>query len=601
MTKPRWLLLLLASGCIDTGPDPLDTTAEEIRGGAEMTQPGFVGMWIGGGFCSASLIADDALVTAAHCQSGPLDPQMVAVVEREASGRYRCLTSRTGVLGAAGEDMEAVRFKPGCEQWPARFRRGADTGAPDDFMVMRLDRDRWWGKNRDELIRVLQSPTLEVTNGLHADTADDTYRAFGASSVTFGSVRSRSAVWAIEDDEPSFMNLEATDAQGVCFGDSGGPVGFKNLLDPFGVDHHYTTAGVLSRAELSGPGCAMEDGDNQDWTRIAPFIPLITELLGRECKRLEFAGPEGAVAVLDCDNSISCVGTTGDGTTAWTAVSANTIAVDVDTSACGLATVPSYFPTLLGTTNHWRAMGAASVFVPTATGFRVIVTDRGGPVTPAEANLRHWRIAWHAAAPAAVGPGGCTGIAPASWHDNLGVGGGIYADINTGTCGYTVPPTYIASLTGTGGHNRTTGISSAYDATATGFRVYLHAQDGLALTAAIANANNWRVRWLAKPPATAGEYCAGSTPTTGWTQVTGPGGSRGVTRTVDISSCGLTVTPRILASLGGTTMHWNTTGVTSLYNVTQTSFQVFVYDESGPVTPADATARGWHVDYAVRR
>jgi hypothetical protein len=600
MTRHLWLLVAIA-GCIEPGTDELGTDVGEIRGGAETVEPGVVGIWIGGGSCSGSVIADDTVVLASHCFSGPPgDTQDIMVVELEPTGAYRCLTADTSVLGAVGADMETLRANPACKQWRARVRRDAGTDEENDFMVLRLMDRRFWGKNRDEAVRILGSARLELTNGLHADTADDTYRGFGYSSRLMGSVRMRSAVWEVEDDDDRYMNLPATDGQGVCEGDSGGPIGFRNLADLTGLRPRYTVAGVLSRADLDDDtDCAMEDGDDQKWTRISPYMGMITELLGRACRPMTFAGPEGTVLVMDCNNAMACVGMTRAGATAWQEVSDNTLQVDVDTTACGYDTRPLYFPTLHGNSHQWRAMGTSSVFMPTATGFRMIVTDRSGPVTAADANARQWSVAWHAVRPASTGPNGCTGISPSgAWHDNLGPGGGVYLDVVTSTCGFgSTTPTYVASLTGTGNHHLTTGASAIYDATSTGFRIYLHPHAGAVVTAAIANAGGWRVNWLGKTAPSPGEYCSGRTPTTGWTQY----GPRGLTRIVDISACNTTVTPRVLASLAGSTMHWNTTGATAIYDLTPTSFQVYIFDESGPVTPADASDRGWRIEWSVRR
>jgi hypothetical protein len=598
MTKRPWLLLLfIAAGCADA---ELSATEQPISGGTPFAEPGVVGMWIGGGFCTASLIADDALVTAAHCQSGSADPQLIRVVEREASGRYRCLTTDVDVLGAPGVDMETVAFDPRCQARPARFRRGPDSSADNDFMVMRLLDSRWFGKNRDEHVRLLLTNSLAATVGLHADTTDDSYLAIGAGGSSPGNVHLRSGVFTLDAEDDNTAVTLATAGRRACSLDGGGPIGFHNVWDLAGAGNRYTVAGVLAR--LDSLPCA-EEGDDQTWTKTAPFTYLVTQLLGRECSTIGSPNSDGGfVTSLNCDNSIACVGTTPDGATAWQQVpgTTNRLSLDVDTSRCGYATVPLYFPTLLGTTNHWRALGVSSVFQPTATGFRMVITDRTGPITPTIANTRHWRVGWHATRAAATGTNGCVGISNTAWQDNPGPGGGVFLDINTIDCGFAASgavPTYVTSINGTGNHHRTTGVSSIYSASPTGFRVYLHPQDGIALNRDIARAGHWRVHWLAQANGAAGEYCSGRTPILGWQSV--PGG--GLTRHIDLTECGLTVAPRIAASIGGTTMHWNTTGATSIYDVTPTGFNVFIWDESGEVTPGDALDRSWRIDWLVRR
>jgi hypothetical protein len=70
-----------------------------------------------------------------------------------------------------------------------------------------------------------------------------------------------------------------------------------------------------------------------------------------------------------------------------------------------------------------------------------------------------------------------------------------------------------------------------------------------------------------------------------------------------LSRCGhlglrlYTATPRYFTSLGGDSYHWWTTGATSIYSPTATGFRVFVFDSHGPVTPGDANARGWHINW----
>jgi hypothetical protein len=91
-----------------------------------------------------------------------------------------------------------------------------------------------------------------------------------------------------------------------------------------------------------------------------------------------------------------CTGSTLSGATSWHQYSPQGIYLDVDTSACGYTAVPRYFTSLGGDSYHWVTTGATSIYWPTATGFRVYVFDNGGPVTPADANARHWHINWQA-------------------------------------------------------------------------------------------------------------------------------------------------------------------------------------------------------------
>ncbi|SEA38201.1 hypothetical protein SAMN05660964_01454 [Thiothrix caldifontis] len=71
------------------------------------------------------------------------------------------------------------------------------------------------------------------------------------------------------------------------------------------------------------------------------------------------------------------------------------IVVDVNTSSGHFSTTPVYITSLGGDSSHWATTGATSVYVPTATGFRVYVRwSDGRPITPAEANGFKWHINW---------------------------------------------------------------------------------------------------------------------------------------------------------------------------------------------------------------
>lgn len=83
------------------------------------------------------------------------------------------------------------------------------------------------------------------------------------------------------------------------------------------------------------------------------------------------------------------------------------------------------------------------------------------------------------------------------WQTYTGPGGpGIYIDINTKPHKFPGVPTYSAALYGGAAHWNTTGVTSIYDATSSGFRVYLRHPDNSSLTPADAAANGWYVRWV---------------------------------------------------------------------------------------------------------
>jgi phage baseplate assembly protein gpV len=73
---------------------------------------------------------------------------------------------------------------------------------------------------------------------------------------------------------------------------------------------------------------------------------------------------------------------------------------------------------------------------------------------------------------------------------------GIYLDVDTSAGKFTTTPKYFTSLGGNSSHWTTTGATSIYTPSPTGFRVYVRWSDGSALTPAQANSLQWHVNWL---------------------------------------------------------------------------------------------------------
>jgi hypothetical protein len=96
-------------------------------------------------------------------------------------------------------------------------------------------------------------------------------------------------------------------------------------------------------------------------------------------------GPTGAPVRL-------VVGRTDPHTTPWVQYNHGGIYVDIDTSSAGFAATPYYFTSLSGHTNNWMAQGVTSIYLPTATGFRVHVGYR--ELTAAQANSWGWSLSW---------------------------------------------------------------------------------------------------------------------------------------------------------------------------------------------------------------
>jgi phage baseplate assembly protein gpV len=73
---------------------------------------------------------------------------------------------------------------------------------------------------------------------------------------------------------------------------------------------------------------------------------------------------------------------------------------------------------------------------------------------------------------------------------------GIYLDVDTSVGKFTSTPKYFTSLGGSSSHWATTGVTSIYTPTPTGFRVYVRWSDGSTLTPEQANSLQWHVNWL---------------------------------------------------------------------------------------------------------
>merc|ERR1719213_1295760 len=69
----------------------------------------------------------------------------------------------------------------------------------------------------------------------------------------------------------------------------------------------------------------------------------------------------------------------------------------------------------------------------------------------------------------------------------------IYVNVDTSACDFTSTPAYISSMHGNHHHWTSTGSSEVYQATATGFRIYIHQEGGI--TPETANSFKWHIVW----------------------------------------------------------------------------------------------------------
>jgi hypothetical protein len=288
-----------------------------------------------------------------------------------------------------------------------------------------------------------------------------------------------------------------------------------------------------------------------------------------------------------------CKGQTPQGATNWQQYSADGIYLDVNTSGCGFTSTPLYFSSLGGASGHWVSRGATSIYLPSSTGFRVYVTFPG--ITPALANQYGWHLNWQATPNNLRQSTLCTGqtASGATAWQQYGADG-IYLDVNTSGCGFASTPLYLTSIGGASGHWQSTGATSIYLPSPTGFRVYISYPG---ITPTLANQYGWHLNWQAAPNnLRQSTLCTGQTASgaTGWQQYS----ADGIYLDVSTSGCGFASTPLYLTSIGGASGHWQSLGATSIYLPSPTGFRVYVNYPG--ITPALANQYGWHLNWAAR-
>src|SRR4028119_986415 len=91
---------------------------------------------------------------------------------------------------------------------------------------------------------------------------------------------------------------------------------------------------------------------------------------------------------------------------------------------------------------------------------------------------------------------GSTPVGNTAWQQYFN-GEGVFVDVDTSSAGFATTPIYITSLGGNSSHWVTTGATSIYFPTPTGFRVYVRWSTGGTLTPATANQLGWHINWIA--------------------------------------------------------------------------------------------------------
>ena len=92
------------------------------------------------------------------------------------------------------------------------------------------------------------------------------------------------------------------------------------------------------------------------------------------------------------------------------------------------------------------------------------------------------------------------------------------------------------------------------------------------------------------------KVCSGTTGrrTTNWVDYSG---STGIYTEVDISGCGFVKVPTVTTSIEGTSVHWEITGTSAVYDTTTSSFEIYLAANRPNTRQGLATVRFWNVDW----
>ena len=83
-----------------------------------------------------------------------------------------------------------------------------------------------------------------------------------------------------------------------------------------------------------------------------------------------------------------------------------------------------------------------------------------------------------------------------AWEKDLDIDDALYLNVNTKSGNFTSTPHYFAVIQGKSRHWETTGISSIYYPSPSGFRLYIKYQNGVTPDFANSEKNQWHIVWF---------------------------------------------------------------------------------------------------------
>jgi secreted trypsin-like serine protease len=269
LRRAAWLVLSGAAAAVwltacGGGSDPGPSVAEElespeIRGGFETSaRPWMASLQVGTfHICGASLIADQWLLTAAHCVtdgSGQLD---------RPAGDYRvCVGTQrlSQCSGASVANVSEIRVHP---NW------GGQVGLNDNGDVALLRVDRAFTANA-------KTPLAGASQDDPGDGDTVVIRGWGRTDSDGGTATTTDVLLGLnqtvtDSDCPSgHVCALATATQGVCNGDSGGPLRGR------GADGVWRQVGITSYVGSNQAGLCRGAFGPDGYARVSSYIDWIS-------------------------------------------------------------------------------------------------------------------------------------------------------------------------------------------------------------------------------------------------------------------------------------------------------------------------------------